>query len=135
MNNTKVWGKLLLWIHLFIVSTWLVFFRLIESDPTYIPVWIIHIFILSILGIQFSWGFTVGLNVGPSRKKRDNLWWSLLTVFLPVWFFNFLIKGLWQSNEWILALIYGTVFVVLLGCETYCGVLLGVKTHAETKEE
>jgi hypothetical protein len=138
MSDTKIWGKVLLWVHLFIVCIWLLFFRMAATDPgdgEGMPMWIAHIFILSILAIQFTWGFTVGLNVGPSRKKRDNLWWSLLTIFLPIWFYNFVVKIMALLGAPLWALVYGAVFIVILGCETYCGVLLGVKAHAEAKED
>ena len=81
MKKVRALSKSLLWLHLFVCVVWLCLFRL---RP--LPFWTVHVFIWSILAIQFTWGFTVGLCVGPGRSSRKNLWWSLLTVFMPLYF-------------------------------------------------
>ncbi len=125
MKKVQALSKSLLWLHLFVCIVWLCLFHL-ES----MPIWSIHVFIWSILGIQFTWGFTVGLCVGPSRAKRPSLWWSLLTVFMPLYLIGPLLcfVTLWQGP--LIGLIYLFCFTVLLGSETFCGVLLGAKHHA-----
>src|SRR5213083_894447 len=74
-------GRFLLWVHLFVCLVWL--FTIRSGDG--IPEWMGHVILWSILGVQFSWGLTVGLLVGPSRKRRLLLWWSLLLVFMPLY--------------------------------------------------
>lgn len=128
MNSARIWGKMLLWVHLFVMVVWLCVFHSARHDNE-IPFWMIEIFIISILAIQFTWGFTVGLLVGPSRKRRPLLWWSLLPIFMPVYF----IRGLMFPHLFALALL--AVFIMILACETYGGVLMGAKLHSESKED
>ena len=71
MKNARLWAKPLLWLHLFVCFVWLCLFRS-EGDA---PPWMFHVFLLSLIGIQFTWGFMIGLLVGPSRKERQRLWW------------------------------------------------------------
>lgn len=135
MKNARAWSRPLLWLHLFVCITWLYVCRFFNNpEETMIPIWMLHLFVWSILGIQFTWGFTVGLAVGPSRKKRQQLWWSLLTVFFPLWWIGGLCKILFYTIG-PLALVYMAFFVAILACETYGGVLLGAKIHSESKEE
>lgn len=136
MKGARRWGKTLLWLHLFVCCVWLYFFRFLFDDPgpIHLPEWVIHTVVLSILGIQFTWGFTVGLLVGPSRKRRNLLWWSLLTSILPLWFFS-LIVFFFSFYNLLLALVYLAIFVMMLACETYCGVLLGVQAYSESERE
>jgi hypothetical protein len=104
---------------------WLCLFRLQEM-----PIWTVHVFLWSILGIQFTWGFTVGLCVGPGRSSRKNLWWSLLTVFMPLYLFGPVLHFLLFIQGPLIALMYLFCFTAILGSETFCGVLLGAKYHA-----
>lgn len=131
MKKIRLWSKLLLWLHLFVCLVWLYMFSPSQEPPG----WMGHVIALSILGIQFTWGFTVGLMVGPSRKRRPLLWWSLLTCFLPLWIYG----GIAQMIGWIFgllpALLYLAVFTIIVACETYGGVLLGVKVHSEHQSE
>lgn len=131
MKKIRLWSKLLLWLHLFVCLVWLYMFSPSQEPPG----WMGHVIALSILGIQFTWGFTVGLMVGPSRKRRPLLWWSLLTCFLPLWIYG----GIAQMIGWIFgllpALLYLAVFIIIVACETYGGVLLGVKVHSEHQSE
>lgn len=126
MSAVQCWGKLLLWAHLFVCCVWLYLFHA-EQEP---PTWVGHVALWSILGVQFTWGFTVGLIVGPSKKRRSLLWWSLLLVFLPLWPVGMLTAGLLFGAGPLVALLYGATLVMIIACETYCGVLLGVRTHA-----
>jgi len=119
-------AKLLLLIHLFVCAVWLFLFKASEQPPN----WMIHVFIWSILGVQFTWGYTVGLLVGPGRKRRPLLWWSLLTIFMPLYLIGPLCFYIAFHNLFV-AMGYFAVFVMILACETYCGVLLGAKRHAE----
>lgn len=131
MKNTRATAKLLLIFHLFVCCVWLYLFNSVGRPP----IWTLHVFVLSILGIQFTWGFTVGLIVGPARKRRPLLWFSLLTISMPLWFSSILFRGLIEGLGLPLALLYLGVFVAILACETYGGVLMGAKTHSENAEE
>src|SRR5882672_10615345 len=102
MKNPRGLGKLLLWVHLFVCVVWLYVLR----SEGYFPEWMIHVFLWSILGVQFTWGLTVGLLVGPARKRRSLLWWSLLLVFMPLFPIGHLIFGIAISRYPLLALIY-----------------------------
>ncbi|HLJ55517.1 MAG TPA: hypothetical protein VKT77_10810 [Chthonomonadaceae bacterium] len=117
-------ARLLLWMHLFVCAVWLFLFRSRQEPPG----WMIHVFLWSILAVQFTWGYTVGLLVGPSRKRRPLLWWSLLTIFMPLYLIAPLCTFIAFHNA-IVALGYFLVFVMILACETYCGVMQGAKAH------
>ncbi len=125
MKNPKILVKPLLWFHLLVCLSWLYVFH--ANEPHYLPV---TLFIWSILAVQFSWGFTVGLAVGPARKDRGNLWWSLMTIFMPLFFMAPMILPLLFSMP-LIGLAYFSVVLIILGSETYTGVLLGVKMHSE----
>jgi hypothetical protein len=130
MESARFWGKVLMWVHLFVLCVWLYAFRAFRDGSGEMPQWVFHLFIGSIVGIQFTWGYTVGLMVGPSRRKRHKLWWSLITLVIPMYivggllrfFFEFM--GVWQTGYYLL------LFAAVLACETYGGVLLGAKAHA-----
>jgi hypothetical protein len=138
MNNIRLWGKTLLSVHLFVCCVWLVFFCSIfhdKPDPETLPEWMFHLLFWSALGVQFTWGFSVGFLVGPSRKRRDMLWWSLLTIPYPFWWASQFVKGMYYGSGLIVAVLYMALFAAILTCETYCGVLLGAKAHTEIVKE
>ena len=120
---------LLLWLHLFVCTVWLFLFHA-DQDP---PGWMLHVFLWSILGVQFTWGYTVGILVGPSRKRRPLLWWSLLTLFMPLYVIGPICTIIAFHNLFV-AFGYFAVFIMILACETYCGVMLGAKKHSENEE-
>ena len=60
MDGARFWGKVLLWVHLFVLCVWLYGFHNIR-DGNEVPQWVGHLVIGSIVGIQFTWGYTVGL--------------------------------------------------------------------------
>lgn len=130
MKNPRLWQKLLLLLHLFICFVWLYAIHAEEADN-----WVIHVLVLSILAIQFTWGFTVGLIVGPGRKRRPLLWWSLLLVFMPLYVYGGLVYVMFWTAGPLIALLYLAAIVAIVASETYCGVLLGAKTHSESSEE
>ena len=130
IKDPRIWGKPLLILHLFFCCVWLYLFEA-RQDP---PDWTKLIGFWSIFGVQFTWGFTVGLIVGPGRANRLNLWWSLLLSFLPLYFTYWMFMATAGSN-----LFWATVFaltaVVIIGSETFCGVLLGAKAHIAVRGE
>lgn len=131
MKNAKKWTKPLLWMHLIACLAWWIFFRRLYYGGGDMPEWVVHVVVWSILGVQFTWGFTIGLLVGPARKNRGKLWWSLLTIFLPLWFMGALAHIIFWSEGLLLATVYLAFFVIILASETYCGVLAGVRAHAQ----
>ena len=72
---------------------------------------------------------------GPSRKRRPLLWWSLLTIFMPLWIYGSLLFYLFCVSGPLVALLYLAAIVAILASETYCGVLLGAKMYSESFEE
>ena len=126
MPSTRYWAKLLLWAHLLLCFVWLTLFCTQEMPPG----WMWQLMFWSILCVQFTWGFTVGLLVGPRRKRRPLLWWSLLTVFYPLYFFSWIVRIILLGAGPFWALFWLATFVVILACETFGGVLLGAKIHS-----
>ena len=131
MKRIRRLSKLLLWCHLFVCAVWLYLFQT-QTEP---PHWMIHVFLWSIIGVQFTWGLTVGLMVGPSRRCRGHLWWRLLLVFMPLYFIGTILKAIYLYLGPMVALGYLGVFSAVLACETFCGVMLGARIHSELKGE
>ncbi len=131
MSTLRFWTKTLLWIHLLVCCVW--FYLMQEYARP--QVWMIHVLIWSILVIQFTWGLTVGLMVGPSRKRRPLLWFSLLTLSMPIYFVGSLLRIIFQEMGVGYALAYLAVFSAILASETFAGVMLGAKLHANAKDE
>ena len=130
LKNPRIWGKPLLVLHLFFCCVWLYLFETTKEPPD----WTVILAYWSILGIQFTWGFTVGLIVGPSRSKRINLWWSLLLSFLPLYFLYWIAFFIGMNIGVVWGVVFFLTFVALIGCETFGGVLLGAKAHLAVKE-
>jgi hypothetical protein len=128
MNGARALGKLLLWFHLFVCGVW---WWAIHHDFRVWPFWVGHLIIGSILCVQFTWGYNVGLLVGPSRRKRGKLWWSLLTIFMPLTIGGGILRSIWEQHGTPLTAFYLLLFTILLASETYSGVLLGAKAHAD----
>lgn len=129
MKKARRWSKPLLWMHLFIC---IVMLSLFYTHDT--PEWMAHVWIWAVLTVQFTWGLTVGLIVGPGRKRRHLLWWSLLLVFIPLWPMMAVVSLAAMFSGPLIALLYMLAFFILLGSETFAGVLLGAKLHGQDKE-
>lgn len=129
MESARFWGKLLLWVHLFVLCVWLYGFQSIQNGRE-LPIWIVHLLIGGVVGVQFTWGYNVGLLVGPSRRKRHKLWWSLITLTLPMSVIGYFLRELFDNMGFGLTTYYLLLFAAVLACETYGGVLLGAKAHA-----
>ncbi len=130
IKNPRLWGKPLLVLHLFFCCVWLFLFEARQQPPD----WTLALAIWSVFGIQFTWGFTVGLIVGPGRANRLNLWWSLLLSFLPLYFTYFMFLGIMEGSPfWAIA--FALTALVLVASETFCGVLLGAKAHIAVRGE
>jgi len=125
VRNPRFWGKPLLVLHLFFCCLWLFIFGTNNQPPD----WTIHLFIWSIVGIQLTWGFTVGLIVGPGRATRFNLWWSALLSFFPLYFLSLYAMVISYELGIFWGILYFLTFVGIIICETFCGLLLGAKAH------
>lgn len=130
MKNPRLWGKPLLVLHLFFCCVWLFLFESRQEPPE----WTQILAFWSVFGIQFTWGFTVGLIVGPSRANRLNLWWSLLLSFLPL-YFTYWMTVFITDGSLFWAVVFGLTALVLIASETFCGVLLGAKAHIAVRGE
>lgn len=120
----------LLWAHLFVCAVWWYAIRATHMPPA----WVAHVITWSMLCVQFTWGFTVGLMVGPSRRQRCRLWMSLLTVFMPLYPVGILLRVLYSHVGLVVAAAYLAAFTIVLASETWCGVLLGVRAHARLRD-
>lgn len=127
-KNTRRWCKLLLWLHLFLCLIWLYMLLVQPVNPG----WIRQLFYVSISNVQLTWGFTVGLIVGPSRKRRTLLWASLLLVFMPLWVMCHAFKAIWHTHP-MLALIYLVFSIVVETLFTWIGVFKGVQAHSKSR--
>ena len=131
MKSLKYWTKRLLLIHLFVCCIW--FYLMQEYAKP--QMWMIHVLVWSVLVVQFTWGLTVGMMVGPGRARRAWLWLSLLTLTLPVYFVGGLVRIIFHFMGPLYALAYLGVLSAILACETFAGVMLGVKIHARGRDE
>jgi len=131
VNNPRLWAIPLVVAHLLLVALWVELFRTGGN----VPEWMIYLFWWSVFGIQFTWGFTVGLMVGPARAVRAHLWWSALTAVLPGYLLTiyalFALTYLQMNPIWVL-LMYGTMLWIL-ACETFCGVLAGASAYIKIR--
>ncbi len=132
MKNTRLYVKPLLYLHLFVCLVWLMAFRGMIGPGSN---WAGHVIVWSIMAIQFTWGLTVGLIVGPDRSRRKSLWWSMLTVFMPLWPISITCMLVCAYVGPLIGMVYLLGFVLILACETFCGVLTGVKLHSRHKIE
>lgn len=133
-NNPRLWAKPLLILHLFVMCVWLYFLGILHGGEGELYEWMMHVLFLSLIGIQFTWGFTVGLIVGPKRQNRNRLWWSLLTISIPASVFGWFLHVIVFSWGILVAALYLAAFVFMLACETYGGVMLGAQIHAQVTE-
>src|SRR5947207_15599717 len=113
MRRIRRNSRLLLWIHLFVCTVWLYLFQT-QTEP---PEWTFHVLLWSILGVQFTWGLTVGLMVGPNSRLRGRLWWSLLLIFMPLYFIGTFLKVVFIHLGAFWAAGYLTFFTAILACE------------------
>ena len=120
------WIRPLLCFHLFVLVAILALFRTSGRAE-----WTIHAWVLAVLAVQFTWSFTVGLIVGPSRARRRQLRWSAASLFIPLWPMKLAVWMLLWSAGPLVAALYAAAFAIVLGSETIAGLLLGVKMHSE----
>ena len=131
MKRVRFWSRLLLLVHLFVCFVWLYLFRAEDR----VPIWMVHVFLWSILGVQFTWGLTVGLMVGPGRRQRRCLWFSLLTIFMPLYFVGPLLRIIQHFFGYGHAVVWLTIFAAILACETFGGVMLGAMLHGRARRQ
>src|SRR5258708_20060561 len=125
MKRIRLWARLLLLVHLFVCFVWLYLVRAEDQ----VPVWMIHVFLWSILGVQFTWGLTVGLMFGPGRKSRKRLWFSLLTVFMPLYLIGPILRLIQYFLGYGHAAVWLAIFAAILPCDTFRGLILAPNPH------
>ena len=131
MRNPRLWGKPLLVLHLFFCCLWLYLVMTTKQPPN----WTLFIFYWSILGIQLTWSFTVGLIVGPGRASRFNLLWSALLSFFPLYVSYWIAFGIGYEIGVFWGVLFFLTFVGIIISETFCGLLLGAKAHMMIRED
>ena len=133
-NRQTVVAKVLMVFHvLFLFTILLVFNRArrgIESDGT-----LIALIGITTMVVQFTWGLAVGLYVGPGARRRPLLWGSLLTIFLPMVIVRWATIIAWFVVNPIVAVAVLLLFIVILACETWAGVLQGLKLHVQMRRD
>jgi hypothetical protein len=116
-----VW--LLLW-HLLIVLT---YFKWDAGKQ--MPTWMGMLIVFSLPTVQFTWSFTVGVILGPYRRRRRLYWSVFLLSFIPL--------SLVRALCWLAYYFYGlraalTCLAICLGVlflETFAGLLYGSLLH------
>ncbi len=129
MSRPVKYSKILMGVHLFVCLVWLYAFLVPEGG--YFPGWMAHIILWSIIGVQFTWGVTVGLFIGPKRQRRPLLWSSLLLLFMPLIVVGFFLRLSLYYQGPLITIGYLVIFSSILACETWCGVLQGIKWHSK----
>ena len=132
MNNPRLWAVPLVILHAFFVGVWGYIFFFSEG---YLPTWMAYLAIWTVIGIQFTWGFTIGLMVGPARATRAQLWLSAITAVLPLYFVGIYCLLLLVYGEMHIAFVLLMFFTmaVIFACETFCGVLLGATAYIKIR--
>lgn len=88
--------------------------------------WSGSLFVFGMLTVQFTWGVTLGLILGPSRKLRKWYWASLLFLPVPIGFTRILT---WLAFHFVglsIAAIVLVACVTVIIIETVAGVMVGV---------
>ena len=84
--------------------------------------------------VQFTWGLTLGLIIGPSRKLRKWYWGSLLFLPIPLGFTR---VATWLAFHFVG---FSIAAIVLVACvsviiiETVAGVMVGVDVHSKLRQ-
>ncbi len=126
MNNPRIWGIPLLVWHFLVLCLWVYLFSP-NAQPTE---WMVYTAIWTLYSIQFTWGLTVGLIVGPGRATRGQLWWSALFSLLPISILTMnMLYAIVYGFPIGWAILFFVTSLVILACETFCGVLLGAKAY------
>ena len=125
MSQSRRIAVPLLWVHLGFCLIWLAVMAQIN-----LPQWSGHVWLLSILAVQFTWSYTAGILIGPRRKRRPLLWSCLLLAPMPLWFTWMLTRVFSMVFGPAVAAMYLAVMLLVLGAETWSGLMLGLKHHA-----
>ncbi len=122
-------AKCLMAMHIVFLVAILVLFAQARHGVQVSATFIALLVIISMV-VQFSWSLSVGLYVGPGTRRRPLLWASLLTIFVPMVIVRISTIIAWFIFNPLVAL--GVLFasVIVLACETWAGVLQGLKLHS-----
>jgi len=122
--------------------TWMVAYHLVlgmvflawgRTVPT--THWSGSLFVFGLLTVQFTWGLTLGLFVGASRKLRRWYWASLLFAAVPLEFTRMVT---WLAFHFVgpaialLCLVAGVAIIII---ETAAGIMVGVDIQSRFAKE
>ncbi len=134
MSKATLYTKLLLGLHLVLCCIWLIIFRYGFSKGAILP-WMVHGILWSVLGVQFTWGFTVGMMIGPSRTRRPLLWSSLLLIFYPIYFLRGIVQAAIFIQGWPVGVVYALLIALALAAQTWSGVQRGIVWRYRLREK
>lgn len=83
--------------------------------------------------IQFTWSYTVGFIVGPSRRLRHLYGVTLLSSLFPLYFLGVMCWITYHFLGLYIAALLLMVCLVGLGMETYAGILFGNEAHSRSR--
>ena len=129
MNARHRWIICLLLYHLIQVTFFLQWDRGVPTTH-----WLGSLLAFALPTVQYTWSYTVGLILGPSRRYRRWFWTTLLLIFIPLSFARILC---WLAYHFLglpVAMVCGVVLLVVLLAETYSGILYGVQAHCRHQE-
>lgn len=123
MKRHARWVQTLLWMHLFVCVSYLLWhvFRA--------PVWAGSITVFAVLTVQFTWSFTVGLIVGPSRQRRPALLACLLLAFMPLQFVGMMTWVIGNLLNWRAAITFLIAALGVFLVELGTGLWYGMECH------
>jgi hypothetical protein len=79
--------------------------------------------------VQFTWGVTVGLILGPQRNRRRWYWMSLVFIPAPLSFVYIVTMLAYHFISLYLALVCLVVGLGIIISETVAGVIVGIDAH------
>lgn len=121
MNAWQRWTVFLVGWHLQVA---LIFF--LWDEGRRMPVWTGSVLAFSLPTVQFTWSLTMGLLIGPSRKRRSWFWTTLLLSFIPLSFVRILCFLAYHFVGLYAALCCLTFCLAILFIETFMGIYFGL---------
>jgi hypothetical protein len=92
--------------------------------------WTGSLFVFGMLTVQFTWGATLGVILGPSRRLRRWYWASLVFAVVPLEFTRMVT---WLSFHFVglqIAILCALVCLSVIVIETVAGVMVGNNIHS-----
>lgn len=76
--------------------------------------------------VQFTWGFTLGMILGPHRKHRRWYWMALLFLPIPLDFVYIVTMLAYHFVGWEIALVCLAIGLTVVLVETVAGIVVGI---------